>query len=55
MANELAIDRLQALCKSAGVNKPNLWRILVHSPLVFRRAPRIYGLITSTNSVRRTA
>jgi hypothetical protein len=57
--NELAIDRLQALCKLAGVNKPNLWRILVHSPLVFRRAPRIYGLVTSTHRVetikRRTA
>jgi hypothetical protein len=57
--NELAIDRLQALCKLAGVNKPNLWRILVHSPLLFRRAPGIYGLITSANKAetikRRTA
>jgi hypothetical protein len=56
---ELPIDRLQALCKLAGVNHPNLWRILVHSPLVFRSAPGIYGLITSTNKVgtikRRTA
>lgn len=57
--NELVIDRLQALCKLAGVNKPNLWRILVHSPLLFRRAPGIYGLITSAHKAetikRRTA
>jgi len=45
--NELSIQRLQSLCASAGVPKPNLWRIVLHSPLIFRRAPRIYSVITA--------
>jgi len=48
--NELSVDRLQSLCAVAGVPKPNLWRIVLHSPLVFRRAPRIYSLITATSA-----
>jgi hypothetical protein len=58
--NELPVDRLQVLCASAGITKPNLWRILLYSPLVFRRAPRIYRLVTpscdrSETVKRRTA
>jgi hypothetical protein len=45
--NQLAIERLQRLCASAGVSRPNLWRIVLHSPLIFRRAPRIYSVITA--------
>lgn len=48
--NELAIQRLQSLCASAGVSKPNLWRIVLHSPLIFRRAPRIYSAITASSN-----
>jgi len=47
--NELAIERLRSLCASAGVSKPNLWRIVLHSPLIFRRAPRIYSVITAAS------
>jgi hypothetical protein len=45
--NELTVRRLQSLCEAAGVGAPNLWRILLHSPLIFRRAPRIYSVITA--------
>jgi hypothetical protein len=45
--NELSVERLQSLCASAGISKPNLWRIVLHSPLIFRRAPRIYSVITA--------
>ncbi len=58
--NELSVERLQSLCASAGVGMPNLWRILLHSPLIFRRAPRIYSVISATSdpidaAKRRTA
>ena len=42
--NELPIKRLQSLCVSAGVRKPNFWRIVLHSPLIVRRAPGIYSV-----------
>ena len=47
--NELSIQRLQGLCASAGVSKPNLWRIVLHSPLIFRRAPGIYSVIQASS------
>jgi len=47
--NELSVERLQNLCASAGVPKPNLWRIVLHSPLIFRRAPGIYSVIAATS------
>jgi hypothetical protein len=58
--NELPIQRLQSLCVAAGVQKPNLWRIVLYSPLIFRRAPRIYCVITPDSDcnqavARRTA
>jgi hypothetical protein len=46
--NELRVDRLQELCASAGITKPNLWRIILYSPLVFRRASGIYRLVTAS-------
>lgn len=50
--NQLPVRRLQSLCASMGVQKPNLWRIMLHSPLIFRPAPRTYGVITaSANSM----
>jgi hypothetical protein len=48
--NELSVERLQDLCASAGVGRPNLWRILLYSPLIFRRAPRIYSAITARSN-----
>ncbi len=48
--NELSVERLQSLCASAGIGMPNLWRILLHSPLIFRRAPRIYRVITTSSN-----
>jgi hypothetical protein len=45
--NELSVERLQSLCESAGVGRPNFWRIVLHSPLIFRRAPGIYSVITA--------
>ena len=48
--NELSVRRLQSLCASAGVGAPNLWRILLHSPLIFRPAPRIYRVITARSN-----
>jgi hypothetical protein len=45
--NELSIDRLQTLCDLAGVGRPNFWRIVLHSPLIFRSAPRTYRVITA--------
>jgi hypothetical protein len=47
--NELSIQRLQSLCASAGVPKPNLLRIVLHSPLIVRPAPRIYSVITASS------
>jgi len=47
--NELSVERLQSLCTSAGVGAPNLWRILLHSPLIFRCAPHIYRVITPSS------
>ncbi len=45
--NELSVECLQSLCESAGVKRPNFWRIVLHSPLIFRRAPGIYSVITA--------
>jgi hypothetical protein len=45
--NELKFGCLKALCSAAGITPANLWRILLHSPLIFRRAPRIYSVIPS--------
>lgn len=44
---ELSFERLRESCASAGVTHPNLWRIVLHSPLVFRSAPGTYRLITA--------
>ena len=52
--NELSVQRLQSLCVSAGVGTANLWRILLHSPLIFRRAPRIYSVITGSSNPTQT-
>lgn len=50
--NELSIQRLQDLSASAGVLRPNLWRIVSHSPLIFRRARGVYRVITTrSNSI----
>jgi hypothetical protein len=46
--NELPFKRLQVLCESAGVTQPNLWRILMNSPLIFRRVPGVYRVVTAT-------
>jgi hypothetical protein len=48
--NELSIQSLQSLCVSAGVMKPNFSRIVLHSPLIVRRAPGIYSVITARSS-----
>jgi hypothetical protein len=48
--NELSLQQLQSLCVSAGIGTPNLWRILLHSPLIFRRARRTYSVITASSS-----
>jgi len=45
--NKLSIQHLQSLCAEAGVPKPNLWRIVLYSPLIFRPAPRVYSTITA--------
>jgi hypothetical protein len=45
--NELKFGYLEVLCAAAGVRRPNLWRIVQYSPLIFRRAPRTYRLITA--------
>jgi len=47
--NELKFGCLEALCAAAGVRRPNLWRILQYSPLIFRRAPRTYSVITASS------
>lgn len=44
---ELPFERLRESCASAGVTHPNLWRIVLHSPLLFRSAPGTYRLITA--------
>ncbi len=44
--NELSVEQLKNLCGSAGVERPNFWRIVLHSPLIFRTAPRTYSAIT---------
>jgi hypothetical protein len=51
--NALDIQRLQSLCAPAGIPKPNLWRIVLHSPLIFRRAPRIYSVIQPVEAVEK--
>lgn len=48
--NGLPIQSLESLCLSAGVMKPNFWRIVLHSPLIVRRAPGIYSVITARSS-----
>lgn len=52
--NQLPVRRLQSLCASMGVQKPNLWRIMLHSPLIFRPAPRTYGVITASAKSKET-
>jgi hypothetical protein len=47
--NELSVERLQSLCESAGVKRPNFWRIVLHSPLIFRRAPGMYSVIKASS------
>jgi hypothetical protein len=46
--NELKFGCLQALCAAVGISRPNLWRIVQYSPLIFRRAPRVYSVITAS-------
>jgi hypothetical protein len=54
--NALDIQRLRSLCAPAGIPKPNLWRIVLHSPLIFRLAPRTYSVIQPVEAVeKRTA
>ena len=58
--NELSVQRLRHLCAAAGVPKPNFWRIVLYSPLIFRRAPGVYRLLTPSSNrtevgTRRTA
>jgi hypothetical protein len=48
--NELSVERLQNLCDLAGIGRPNFWRIVLHSPLIFRSAPRTYSAITARSS-----
>ncbi len=48
--DKLSIERLQSLCAEAGVPKPNLWRIVLYSPLIFRPAPRVYSVIRASSS-----
>jgi hypothetical protein len=48
--NELSVGHLQSLCASAGVPKPNLWRIILYSPLIFKSAPRVYRVITDSSN-----
>jgi hypothetical protein len=43
----LSLERLQSMCDMAGVGRPNFWRIVLHSPLIFRRAPKFYGVISA--------
>jgi hypothetical protein len=45
--NELSIEHLKRLCDSESVGRPNFWRIVLHSPLIFRSAPRTYSAITA--------
>jgi len=47
---ELSFERLRASCASAGVMPPNLWRIVLHSPLLFRSAPGMYRLIAPSRT-----
>ena len=47
--NELSVERLQSLCDLAGLGRPNFWRIVLHSPLIFRSAPRIYSVISASS------
>ncbi len=44
--NQLKFGCLQASCAAVGVSRPNLWRILRYSPLIFRRAPQVYAVVT---------
>jgi len=47
--NELKFGCLEALCAAAGISRPNLWRIVQYSPLIFRRAPRTYSVVTPSS------
>ena len=44
--NELKFGCLETLAAAAGVSRPNLWRIVQYSPLIYRPAPRVYALVT---------
>ncbi|HTB20815.1 MAG TPA: hypothetical protein VK708_21975 [Bryobacteraceae bacterium] len=46
--NDLPVERLRSLSALAGVGRPNFWRIALHSPLIFRRAPGSYGVIAAS-------
>jgi hypothetical protein len=46
--NKLPVERLQSLCDLAGVGRPNFWRIVLRSPLIFRPAPGIYSVISAS-------
>ena len=46
--NELKFRCLEALCAAVGISRPNLWRIVQYSPLIFRRAPRVYSVVTAS-------
>ena len=44
--NELLFERLQALCEASGVSRPNLWRIVLYSPLIYRTRRRVYRVVS---------
>jgi hypothetical protein len=44
--NELKFGCLETLSAAVGVTQSNLWRIVQYSPLIFRKAPRLYRLVT---------
>jgi Sigma-70, region 4 len=48
--NELKFGCLEALCAAAGVSRTNLWRVVLYSPLIFRRAPHVYSVIAASSS-----
>jgi hypothetical protein len=47
--NELKFGCLESLCAAVGISRPNLWRIVQYSPLIFRRAPRVYSVVTASS------
>ncbi len=47
--NELRFGCLESLCAAVGISRPNLWRIVQYSPLIYRRAPRVYSVISASS------